>query len=45
MDNISAMRDVQDRRMFDEKMFAEAGRATPKRIYKFDPTKPIRRSN
>jgi len=40
MDNLKVQNRLIDRRAHDEQVFREIGQAKPKRMYKFDPTKP-----
>jgi len=41
LDNFRAAGKVLDRREYDEKMFREAGNASPPKTYSYDPTKPV----
>jgi len=41
IDNWKVQSDIQDRRLFDEQQFRDAGSAAPVKTYKFDPTKPV----
>lgn len=40
MDNLKVQNRLIDRQAHDEQVFREIGQAKPKRMYKFDPTKP-----
>ena len=41
LDNFSASSKMEDRRVYDEKMFRKAGTDKPVKTYRYDPTKPV----